>query len=139
MRQISPNLALVTRVVVTLSRRLDSLTHAFQTMHDSSQHIRDLEKEATDRRILNEDWNDTLEVVRKLEGFDGFLLPKSISQLRNASSNGSVVFLNAADSGCDALIVTQDEVKHIPLPDISMEMTQFLGDTVVFRSNRHWV
>lgn len=35
MNQLSPNLAQVTNVVVTLSRRLDSLTHAFQTMHDS--------------------------------------------------------------------------------------------------------
>lgn len=35
LHQISPNLAQVTNVVVTLSRRLDSLTHAFQSMHDS--------------------------------------------------------------------------------------------------------
>jgi hypothetical protein len=106
-------------------------------MHDNSRHIRNLEKEVTQRRILNKDWNDTVEAVRKLEGFDGFLLPKSISKLQKAACNGPVVLLNAADSGCDALVVTQKEVKHIPLPDISTKMTRCLGDILRMALSPH--
>ncbi|KAJ7024631.1 CHAT domain-containing protein, partial [Mycena alexandri] len=124
---VAPHLALKLR---TISNAIEAASahDDFQNMQDNLQHTRELEREATNRRILNKDWNGTLEAVRKLKDFDDFLLPKSISNLRKASSNGPVILLNAADSGCDALVVTQDDVKHIPLPDISIETTQRLGD-----------
>jgi hypothetical protein len=34
--------------------------------------------------------------------------------------------LNATTSGCDALVVTQDEVKHIPLPNITIPVIVLL-------------
>ncbi|KAJ7815149.1 CHAT domain-containing protein [Mycena leptocephala] len=124
---VAPDLALKLQ---TISNALEAPSphEVSQAMQDSLQHTRDLEQEATRRRILNKDWNDTLEAVRKLKGFDGFLLPKSISNLRKATSNGPVVMLNATNSGCDALVVTTEEVKHIPLPDISIKMAQDLHD-----------
>ncbi|KAJ6526443.1 hypothetical protein B0H19DRAFT_1385724 [Mycena capillaripes] len=125
LQSVAPHLALKLR---TVSKGLEATSahDGFQAMKDSSQHIRDLEWEATRRRILTEEWNDTLEAVRNLEGFDGFLLPKSISKLQKASSNGPVVMLNATTSGCDALLVTQEGVKHVPLPAISIETTERL-------------
>jgi hypothetical protein len=127
LQSLAPHLALKLR---TISNALEapSVHDGSQPMQDGLQHTRDLEQEATRRRILNKDWNDTLEAVRKLKDFDDFLLPKSISNLRKASSNGPIVLLNAADSGCDALVVTQEEVKHIPLPDTSIKMIHDLGD-----------
>ncbi|KAJ6505610.1 CHAT domain-containing protein [Mycena vulgaris] len=129
LQSVAPHLALKLR---TISNALEATSahDGSQALQDSSKHIRDLEQEATRRRLLNKDWNDTLEAVRKLKDFDDFLLPKSISNLRKASSNGPVVFLNAAESGCDALVVTQEKVKHIPLPDLSIKTTQDLGDTL---------
>ncbi|KAJ7930623.1 CHAT domain-containing protein [Mycena leptocephala] len=108
LHSVAPQLA---QKLQTISNALEATSahDGFQTMHDNSRHIRNLEKEVTHRRILNKDWNDTVEAVRKLEGFDGFLLPKSISKLQKAACNGPVVLLNAADSGCDALVVTQKE------------------------------
>ncbi|KAJ7720183.1 CHAT domain-containing protein [Mycena metata] len=136
LQSVAPYLALKLR---TISNALEATSahDGSQAMPGSLQHIRDLEQEATHRRILNKDWNDTLEGVRKLEGFDGFLLPMSISKLRKASSNGLVVLLNAADSGCDALVVTQKEVKHIPLPDLSITTTQCLGDILRMALSSH--
>ncbi|KAJ7489711.1 CHAT domain-containing protein [Mycena galericulata] len=136
LQSVAPDLALKLR---TISNALEATSahDDSQSMQDSLQHIRDLEQEATRRRILNKDWNDTLEAVRKLKGFDGLLLPKSISKLRKASSNGPVVLLNAATSGCDALVVTQEEVKHIPLPDLAIETTQCLGDILRIALSSH--
>ncbi|KAJ6553753.1 CHAT domain-containing protein [Mycena vulgaris] len=110
LQSVAPHLALKLR---TISNALEapSAHDGSQAMQDSLKHTRDLEQEATRRRILNQDWNDTLEAVRKLRDFDDFLLPKSISNLRKASSNGPV-----------------EKVKHIPLPDLSIETTQCLGD-----------
>ncbi|KAF8157609.1 CHAT domain-containing protein [Mycena galopus ATCC 62051] len=127
LQSAAPHLALKLR---TISNALETTSphDGSQPMLDSLKHTRDLEQEATRRRLLNKDWNDHLEEVRKLKGYDSFLLPKSISQLRKASSNGPIVLLNASDSGCDALVVTQDEeVKHIPLPDLSIKRTQGLA------------
>ncbi|KAJ7881247.1 hypothetical protein B0H13DRAFT_2235584 [Mycena leptocephala] len=138
LHSVAPQLA---QKLQTISNALEATSahDGFQTMHDNSRHIRNLEKEVTQRRILNKDWNDTVEAVRKLEGFDGFLLPKSISKLQKAACNGPVVLLNAADSGCDALVVTQKEVKHIPLPDISTKMTRCLGDILRMALSPHGV
>ncbi|KAJ7927660.1 CHAT domain-containing protein [Mycena leptocephala] len=136
LQSVVPHLALKLR---TISNALEatSMHDGSQPMQDSLQHTRDLEQEATQRRILNKDWNDTLEVVRKLKDFDNFLLPKSIAKLQMASSNGPVVMLNAANSGCDALVITTEEVKHIPLPDISIKMTQDLGDILRMALSSH--
>ncbi|KAJ6553744.1 CHAT domain-containing protein [Mycena vulgaris] len=136
LQSVAPHLALELR---RISNALEapSAHDGSQAMQDSLKHIRDLEQEAKRRRILNKDWNDTLEAVRKLKDFDDFLLPKSISNLRKASSNGPVVFLNAAESGCDALVVTQEEVKHIPLPDLSIKTAQDLGDILRIALSSH--
>ncbi|KAJ7226877.1 hypothetical protein GGX14DRAFT_555471 [Mycena pura] len=133
---VAPHLALK---LWTISNVLEApSTHdGSQPMQDGLQHTRDLEQEATRRRILNNDWNDTVEAVRKLKDFDDFMLPKSISKLREASSNGPVVMLNAANSGCDALLVTQTEVKHIPLLDLSIKTTLHLGRIIQMALSLH--
>ena len=129
LQSVAPHLA---DKLQDISHQLEmaSAYDSFQPMHGNSEQVRNMEREAAHYRILNEDWNHTLDEVRRLEGFEDFLQPKSINKLKQASLNGPVVMLNATTSGCDALIVMQDEVKHIPLPDISFEMTQTLHNMI---------
>jgi hypothetical protein len=61
-----------------------------------------------------------LKKIRELEGFQQFLLPKSISALSAAAKGGAVVLLNASTMSCDALALHfSNEVRHVPLPDFT--------------------
>ncbi|KAF8214781.1 CHAT domain-containing protein [Mycena galopus ATCC 62051] len=76
-----------------------------------------------------------LQQIRKLAGFERFLLPKAISELSLAAVMGRVVVLNVSQYRCDALILMPnrgDEVLHVPLPDLTLDqshgMAKSLGD-----------
>jgi hypothetical protein len=116
---------------ISRALKLAASSHdTFQPLQSDSQYVRDLEKEAARYRLLNDDWNHTLEQVRSLDGFEDFLQPKSISKLQEASSKGPVIMLNASATQCDALVVTQDQVKHVALSNITAEMAHVLGSVI---------
>ncbi|KAJ7922210.1 CHAT domain-containing protein [Mycena leptocephala] len=80
---------------------------------------------------------ELLKEIRQLEGFERFLLPKTISELSPAAQKGPVVILNITDTQCDALVLIpglDDEVMHIPLNDFKADhagsMAQSLRDLV---------
>ncbi|KAJ7819429.1 CHAT domain-containing protein [Mycena leptocephala] len=67
---------------------------------------------------------ELLKEIRQLEGFERFLLPKTISELSAAAQEGPVVILNIADDKCDALVLVpglDDDVLHVPLKDFKPE------------------
>ncbi|KAJ7889711.1 CHAT domain-containing protein [Mycena leptocephala] len=85
---------------------------------------------------------ELIKEIRQLEGFERFLLPKTISELSPAAQEGPVVILNITNDRCDALVLMAglaDEVMHIPLndfkPDLAGSMAQSLGN-LVGRSER---
>ena len=78
-----------------------------------------MEEEARHFRRLNAEWLETLAEVRRLPGFQDFLRPSRLSTLQGAAVDAPVVILNASKTGCDALIITSSDVKHIPLSDLS--------------------
>ncbi|KAJ7265295.1 CHAT domain-containing protein [Mycena rebaudengoi] len=81
-----------------------------------------VEAETTRCRQLNEDWDETIKAVRRLPGFEDFLLPKSIASLRQAALSGPIIILLASGSSSSALIVKPSEdVQHVPLPGMNIE------------------
>ncbi|KAJ7767931.1 CHAT domain-containing protein [Mycena maculata] len=71
-----------------------------------------------------------LQEIRRLEGFDRFLLPKQIRELSQATQGGPVVILNITDNQCDALTLTpgpDNEVGHITLPGFTMQDAESLA------------
>ncbi|KAF7336913.1 hypothetical protein MVEN_02127600 [Mycena venus] len=88
---------------------------------------------------------ELLKVIRKLDGFHQFLLPKTISELSSAAQKGPVVIVNVSRASCDALILMpgiSDEIIHVPLPQFTPEvansLTQALMNILPYtgRSNR---
>lgn len=63
-----------------------------------------------------------VEEIRKVPGFERFLLPKKLSQLVLAANEGPIVMLNVSECRCDALILRPglDSVLHVPLPDLTI-------------------
>ncbi|KAG6371091.1 hypothetical protein JVT61DRAFT_10631 [Boletus reticuloceps] len=82
-----------------------------------------LQQEADRHRALAIERDKLLQEIRRLPGFERFLLPKDFSQLRASAHSGPVVILNAAKHRCDALIVLADvdHVIHVSLPHFTLK------------------
>ncbi|KAJ7121058.1 CHAT domain-containing protein [Mycena epipterygia] len=74
-----------------------------------------------------------LKEIRELDGFEKFLLPKTISELSLAAEGGPVVILNISESRSDALILMPgltDNVLHISLLDFTIEEARNLVESL---------
>jgi hypothetical protein len=77
--------------------------------------------------------------IRELEGFQQFLLPKTISELSLAAQKGPVIFLNISSSSCDALALLPgltEEVVYVSLPEFTPDhvniLTKSIGELMPF-------
>jgi hypothetical protein len=79
------------------------------------------ERMAERHRRLAERWESLIARVRRVSGFENFLLPPNFNKLRQAAIAGPVVIINISESRCDALIVHFDRpVQLVPLPDVTL-------------------
>lgn len=62
-------------------------------------------------------WAKAVKDIRRLDGFEDFLLPPSYDKLKIAADNGPVILINITDLRCDAIIARRlDEPILVPLP-----------------------
>ncbi|KAJ6601817.1 CHAT domain-containing protein [Mycena vulgaris] len=88
-----------------------------------------IESEGKHCRELNDDWDQVINSVRMLPGFNDFMRPKTIGALKSAAASGPVVILTATSSTCFALIVTSaDEVQCLPLPKLKLPSAAVLAE-----------
>ncbi|KAJ6529735.1 CHAT domain-containing protein [Mycena capillaripes] len=68
------------------------------------------------------DRNQLLDKIRKLDGHQGFLLPRPYSELRQASKHGPIIILNSHETQCDALILLNpdSEPVRLALQDVTL-------------------
>lgn len=77
----------------------------------------------SDRRIrLAREREGLLAEIRVLPGFADFLRSPRFEGLRAAAAGGPVVIVNVAELRCDALVITQDDVRAVPLPGLTEAM-----------------
>ncbi|MFI1031568.1 CHAT domain-containing protein [Streptomyces sp. NPDC020951] len=77
--------------------------------------------DAADRRTAPaQEWDELIEEVRRLPGFENFLRRPRLRELQSALP-GPVVLVNVSTLRCDALIVTRDAVRVVPLPDLTAQ------------------
>ncbi|KAF8132591.1 CHAT domain-containing protein [Boletus edulis] len=97
----------------------------FLELTDDAMHrtTRTLQQDADRHRKLAIERDKLLQEIRRLPGFERFLLPKDFPQLRASAHSGPVVILNAAETRCDALILLADvdHVIHVPLPNFTLQ------------------
>jgi hypothetical protein len=133
LQSVSPALA---KKLQSISNALEKASHRdSRNLSDPLHKVRSLEQEAACCRILNDDWNHTLDEVRNIVGFEDFLHPKSFHALQQAAKHGPIVLLNASKSGCDGLILTLDNIIHIPFQDLTLEILKQLVDMIKVASS----
>ena len=113
---------------VEVSKELEFLSNPrLQIPHEHSLSVEETEQK---HRSLAQRWQDLVNQIQSLHGFEEFLKPKPASRLVKAAKYGPVVVLNASEHGCDALIImTQSShLQHVALPTLSMSTAKHLQD-----------
>ncbi|KAF8497990.1 CHAT domain-containing protein, partial [Gautieria morchelliformis] len=77
---------------------------------------------------LAQEREELVKIIRDLDGYDRFLLPKTLSQLTPAAHGGPVVTLNISETRCDALVLMPglDDVLPIFLENFTLNDAQDL-------------
>jgi serine/threonine-protein kinase HSL1 (negative regulator of Swe1 kinase) len=88
------------------------------------------EREAARYRSLHRSWLSVLERIRSLDGLRDFLLPTPFDKLQKAAARGTIVILNASDSGCAALTVILSNVAHVSLPRCTFKSVGMLAKMI---------
>jgi hypothetical protein len=115
--------------LISLSAQIEAATTRNKSSRDqpSLKFIADQAHENAQKRLT------LLQKIRQLEGFQRFLLPKSISELFPAAEKGPVVFLNVSRTSCDGLILLKslsDQVMHVSFPEFTPEHVKNLTQSL---------
>lgn len=74
---------------------------------------------AEDRRSWADELDAVVARVRALPGLERFLLPPVAADLTAGTAAGPIVLVNVSPHRCDALLVTPDGIRALPLPDLT--------------------
>jgi len=112
-----------------LSKTLEGATVCDVMLPVSGGHDRPSPSEvAVHYHDLAHEREELVKKIRTLDGFEGFLSPKSLADLLPAANNGPVVILNVSSSRSDALVLipSHNDILHIPLPDFNFNIAHTL-------------
>lgn len=98
----------------------DVLHSADSAFVDPTAPAREQWAEAHERRELAAELDELTRRAYHLLGLDDFLRPPSFEELREAAGDGAVVVVNTSFLRCDALIVTRDTLRTVPLPGLRL-------------------
>ncbi|KAJ7751783.1 CHAT domain-containing protein, partial [Mycena maculata] len=120
-----------------LADRLELLSSKLKGVNREASHsemmgpgkVHTLQSIAGQSHSYAEERDRLLKDIRQLDGFQRFLLPKTIAELSEAAQKGPVVVLNIVKDRTDALILIEgfgDEPMHVPLGDFTFDDAQAL-------------
>jgi hypothetical protein len=117
--------------IADLRREHPELAAEFERIRDSLDSAAvhgDLESMATQislnltqRGKIAKDFDDLVDQIWGLEGFENFLLAPPVVELKSAASAGPVVVVNTSRLRSDAFIITPDRIDLLPLPELGIE------------------
>ncbi|KAJ7448838.1 tetratricopeptide repeat-containing protein [Mycena galericulata] len=115
-----------------LSQQLEQASFRDISQHismNTQHHLKSIEAVAAQCRKLNAEWDETVNAVREVTGFEDFLQPKSIASLCQAAASGPIIILLASGSACSALIVNSAVgIQPVPLPRLKVETVEHYAD-----------
>ncbi|ARZ66002.1 hypothetical protein SMD11_0336 [Streptomyces albireticuli] len=88
---------------------------------DPARAVREQRAAAERHRELAREMDELVRRARELPGLEDFLRLPSAERLRAAAANGPVVVVNTSALRCDALVVTRDGLRAVPLPELALK------------------
>ncbi|KAI1118248.1 CHAT domain-containing protein [Nemania sp. NC0429] len=80
--------------------------------------------QANRRHEASERFPKVIESIRAKPGFQGFLLPPSLDELKAAANRGPIVVINTSAYRCDAFIIEPHQIRLCELPGLSLNGIQ---------------
>ncbi|KAK0644316.1 CHAT domain-containing protein [Cercophora newfieldiana] len=77
------------------------------------------ESEAERRHKADRELENIIAEIRRLSGFQDFLLPPSEPAIKAAAHQGPLITINISSYRCDAILATQDAIQVLPLPSLT--------------------
>ena len=118
-----------------LAERLDGLRRLLDAPPSGLPNggLADPRQEAELRRRKAREWDEVLDQVQAMDGFEDFLTIRRYAQLTAAAQGGPVVILNVSAHGCHALIVDHggDRPRVVGLPALSLEAAVEQADALM--------
>ncbi|RFN45620.1 tpr domain-containing protein [Fusarium flagelliforme] len=121
--QLNTDIRSLDKVAPELTERFSYLRDKIRRNADSNNLVKsDREKPryAGSRFETGIEFDELLADIRKQPGFEHFLLPATKSEVMQAAIFGPIVVINAAFSGCDAILVEHYQIHSIPLPGLDL-------------------
>ncbi|PNP74359.1 hypothetical protein FNYG_12408 [Fusarium nygamai] len=115
--------------VQDLARQHPSLAERYRTLQaeldQRAEHVRatDTQSQASinRRHAAAREFTELAAEIRKLPGFEDFMLSHTEDEICGASEHGPIVVINVSRLRCDALIVSDSQVRTLELPSITPE------------------
>ncbi|KAK6537344.1 hypothetical protein TWF694_011536 [Orbilia ellipsospora] len=76
------------------------------------------------------EFHNLCEKIRKLSGFENFLLPLTAEEMMGAADPDPIVVINVSHIRCDAFIVEKHQIRSIELPKFKSVHARFLGTLI---------
>ncbi|TFK18344.1 mucin-like protein 1 [Coprinopsis marcescibilis] len=140
LESVSPSLAQDLQFV---SQRLEQATNSTNTL-EPILHPHPQPSQSETLYSLSQQRQRLLAQAREIDGFADFLLPPSFDFLSAAARSGPIVFLNASEYGCDAIVMRQggqlqqvslgvelDTLQKLTTASQQLAQQQFIGSTIV--------
>ncbi|MFF0204849.1 CHAT domain-containing protein [Streptomyces sp. NPDC005017] len=119
----------------TLARRfeelrdaLDRLDHPPLPLPDRPPAAGTTGRERERRRDLEAELELVVRRIRALPGQEGFQRPPSVASLLAEAEHGPVVVVNVSEYRCDALLLTAEGLRHVPLDDLDADELERAAD-----------
>lgn len=101
----------------TLQDRDRRLAARFEWL--AAQLENDAREQPRSRRALADELEDVIAAVRALPGMERFLLPPTAAELLAQASQGPIAVVNVSAYRCDALVLTENGLRSLPLPQLT--------------------
>ena len=94
-----------------LDAPMTSADQVFQAGVLTASTLRNDQRYSAGRKI-----EELIEEIRKLPGFERFLLAPTEEELKASAAQGPLIMINVSDYRCDALLVDPDNIRTLQLP-----------------------
>ena len=83
-----------------------------------------IQRQVDQRYNTGQKLEEKIQTIRKLPGFDRFLLAPSEDELKSAAEYGPIVVINISKYRCDALIIENSRLRSLELPRLHISNIQ---------------
>ena len=115
---------------VGLHEQFPHLAEQFNSLRDVLEASKEVRKDSQ-RYNTGKQFEELIQKIRSLPGFDRFLLGPSENELRKAAVSGPIVIVNVSVYGCHALIIENIRLRALELPFSDIKDLQIQADKLV--------